>query len=244
MRTSDSSEKKTYLEGIGTVSLRRSSRARMIRLKVDHQKGVVVVLPNHLPEKYAIDFVDRKKNWIKKSLARQSELKKQNTLFTESTEFQTRNHSLILKRHKKATIKTAVSRNEIHIWYPDFAHVEDERIQKAVRRAIEETWRIEAKRYLPYRTQELALKHGFTYNNVRVKKAGTRWGSCSSTNNINLNIQLMRLPDHLIDYVILHELAHTVEKNHQSSFWNLMESILPGAKKYDKALNKYNLNYW
>jgi predicted metal-dependent hydrolase len=237
-------DKKTYLEGIGTICLRRSSRARLIRLKIDHKDGVVVVLPNHIPEKYAIDFVGKKKGWIKKSLARQAELKSRYTIFTENTAFRTRNHILCIQKHNKATVKSAVSRNEIRIWYPDFANVEDDRIQKVIRRAVEETWRIEAKRYLPYRTQELALQHGFNYNHVRVKKASSRWGSCSSSNNINLNIQLMRLPDNLIDYVILHELAHTVQKNHQSSFWNLLEAILPGAKKLDKSLNKYNLNYW
>jgi predicted metal-dependent hydrolase len=216
----------------------------MIRLRVDHKDGIVVVLPSHIPEKYAIDFVGRKKGWIKKSLARQSELKNQHTLFTDDSEFRTRNHSLFVGKHNKATIKTTVTRNEIRVWYPNFASVEDDRIQKAIRRAIEETWRIEAKRYLPYRTQELALKHGLNYNRVRVKKASTRWGSCSSTNNLNFNIQLMRLPDELIDYVILHELVHTIQKNHQSAFWNLLETLLPGAKKLDKSLNKYNLNYW
>lgn len=237
-------DKKTHLEGLGTISLRRSSRARMIRLKVDHKEGIVVVVPTHLPEKFAIDFVARKKGWIKKSLARQAELKRRHTIFTETSEFQTRNHTLCVQKHSKATIKTTVSGKEIRVLYPDFADIKDERVQKAIRRAIEETWRIEAKRYLPYHTQELALQHGFNYNRVQVKKAGTRWGSCSAANNINLNIQLMRLPDPLIDYVILHELVHTVQKNHQSSFWNLLETILPGAKKLDKQLNNYHLNYW
>lgn len=244
MNSTETCDKKTYLEGVGNICLRRSSRARMIRLKVDHKEGIVVILPSHIPEKYAIDFIDKKKRWIKKSLARQLELKNQFTIFTEKTEFRTRTHILSIQKHNNATIKSVVSKNEIRIWYPDFANVEDVRIQKVIRRAIEETWRIEAKRYLPYRTQQIALKHGFNYNHVRVKKASSRWGSCSSSNNINLNIQLMRLPDQLIDYVILHELVHTVQKNHQSAFWNLMEALLPGAKKLDKILNKYNLNYW
>lgn len=244
MKVTDKTDKTRYLEGVGTICLRRSQRARTIRLKVDRKDGIVVVLPNHIPERYAIEFVDRKKNWIKKSLARQAELKNRYTIFTETSTFRTRNHTLCIQQHNKASLKTAVSQNEIRIWYPDFAKIEDQRIQDHIRRAIEETWRIEAKRYLPIRTQELAGKHGFSYNRIRVKKAGTRWGSCSSSNNINLNIQLMRLPDTLIDYIILHELVHTVEKNHQSSFWNLLETILPGAKKMDKSLNKYNLTYW
>jgi predicted metal-dependent hydrolase len=241
---SDATDKKTFLEGVGTICLRRSTRARTIRLKIDHKEGIVVVLPNHIPERYAIDFVGRKKGWIKKSLARQTELKNRSTTFTEKTEFRTRSHILSIQKHDKATIKSSVAGNEIRIWYPNFAIVEDERVQAVIRKAIEETWRIEAKRYLPNRTHELAKKHGLSFNRVRVKKASSRWGSCSSSNNINLNIQLMRLPDQLIDYIILHELVHTVQKNHQATFWNLLETILPGAKKLDKALNNYNLNYW
>lgn len=244
LKITNRTENTRYLEGVGTICLRRSHRARTIRLKVDRKDGIVVIMPDHIPERYAIEFVDRKKNWIKKSLARQAELKNQYTIFDETTTFRTKNRILRIQQHNKATIKTAVSKTEIRVWYPDFGKVEDERIQKQIRRAIEETWRIEAKRFLPLRTQELAQKHSFNYNRVRVKKAGTRWGSCSSSNNINLNIQLMRLPDTLIDYIILHELVHTVEKNHQSGFWNLLETILPGAKKMDKSLNKYNLTYW
>jgi len=244
LKTTNSSDTKTYLEGIGTICLRRSSRTRMIRLKVDHKEGVVVVFPYHIPEKYAIDFAGRKKSWIKKSLQQQAELKNRYTIFREDTEFRTRNHTLTIQKHSRATIKSVVNKHNILIWYPEFAHVEDERIQKVIRRAIEETWRIEAKQYLPIRTKELALKFGFRYNRVFVKKISTRWGSCSSRNNINLNIQLMRLPDKLIDYVILHELVHTDQKHHQAGFWNLLETILPGAKKLDKSLNSYHLKFW
>jgi predicted metal-dependent hydrolase len=54
----------------------------------------------------------------------------------------------------------------------------------------------------------------------------------------------MRLPDVLIDYVILHELNHTIHKHHQKAFWDSLEHILPGARRLDKALNKYHLEYW
>jgi len=72
--------------------------------------------------------------------------------------------------------------------------------------------RKEAKDYLPQRTELLAAAHGFKYSGVTVKNISSRWGSCSSTNHINLNIHLVRLPEHLSDYVILHELTHTVHK--------------------------------
>ncbi len=75
---------------------------------------------------------------------------------------------------------------------------------------------------MPHRVQHLSDLHGFTYGKLSFRNQKTRWGSCSFHNNISLNIQLMRLPLHLIDYVIIHELCHTVHKNHSAKFWQLV----------------------
>jgi predicted metal-dependent hydrolase len=237
-------DKHIHLKGIGEITLRRNHNARYIRLRMDPEVGIILIVPGNLPEQSAINFAYDKSSWIRKSLKRKDNLKRKHTIFVEDTDFKTRFHNLTLMKHAKSTIKSLVSQNRIIVWYPEYAQVEDPRIQIIVRRAIEEAWRIEAKYYLPERTEELARINGFRYNKVTIKKASTRWGSCSSQNNINFNLQLMRLPAHLSDYVILHELVHTVEKNHQVPFWNLLEKILPGAKKIDKELNNYNLKYW
>lgn len=240
----DNFDKKIILEGIGEITVKRSFTAKYIRLKIDSDEGVTLIVPGLIPEKTALNFAYEKTNWIKKSLARKKLLKEQRTLFTENTGFKTRFHSLKIQKHSKSTVKSIVSNSIINIWYPDYAAIEDSRIQTVVRKAVEEAWRIEAKAYLPKRTHELAVKHGFKINKVSVKRASTRWGSCSPENNISLNLQLMRLPGELADYIIMHELVHTVEKNHQNSFWRLLEKILPGAKKLDKQLNGYNLKIW
>ena len=84
-----------------------------------------------------------------------------------------------------------------------------------------------AKSYLPHRTMELAHELGFSYNRVTCRHQKSRWGSCNSLNNISLNIELMRLPPELRDYIIVHELTHTVHKHHQDAFWNHLERVLP-----------------
>lgn len=98
-----------------------------------------------------------------------------------------------------------------------------------------------ARRRLIDRLDFLALKYGFQYNRVFIKNQKTRWGSCSNKNNINLNVNLVRLPDELIDYTILHELVHTRVKNHGHRFWAQMDRLLGDARKLDRALSEYNL---
>lgn len=83
-----------------------------------------------------------------------------------------------------------------------------------------------AVRYLPSRLSYLAGVYGFTYSSLRLKHNRTNWGSCSSKNNINLNISLMTLPSLLRDYVMLHELCHLRHHDHSRAFHLLLEHLL------------------
>lgn len=98
-----------------------------------------------------------------------------------------------------------------------------------------------ARKHLIDRLNFLSQKHGFNYNRVFIKNQKTRWGSCSGKNNINLNIGLVRLPDELIDYTLLHELVHTRIKNHGRRFWDQMDKLLGDAKKLDSMLRDYRV---
>jgi predicted metal-dependent hydrolase len=92
------------------------------------------------------------------------------------------------------------------------------------------------------RLKEMARIHHFNYRKVSIKNQKTKWGSCSSKNSINLNINLVRLPDQLRDYVILHELAHTRIKNHSKEFWEEMDKAVGGgARELARKLKKYRL---
>ncbi len=101
--------------------------------------------------------------------------------------------------------------------------------------------RVKAKRKLSRRLNYLSAKYGFTYNRVFIRNQRTRWGSCSRKDNISLNMKLIRLPDELIDYVILHELVHTRFKNHSKQFWDELDKILVNGKGIDAQLKQYTL---
>ena len=89
-----------------------------------------------------------------------------------------------------------------------------------------EALRRKAKAELPSRLAELAGRYGFVYNRVVIKHNATNWGSCSSKNNINLNLNIVRLPKVLQDYILLHELCHLRHHDHGHAFHLLLEHLL------------------
>jgi predicted metal-dependent hydrolase len=100
---------------------------------------------------------------------------------------------------------------------------------KDVKQASEaelDAWRRQAKKELPGRLAELAQRYGFVYNRVAIKHNATNWGSCSTKGNINLNLNIVRLPKVLQDYILLHELCHLRHHDHGHAFHLLLEHVL------------------
>ena len=99
----------------------------------------------------------------------------------------------------------------------------------------------EAENYLPAKLAQLSAQSGLKYNKVRIKHNVSNWGSCSSKKNINLNLNIMRLPKELQDYVMLHELCHLRHMNHGPEFHALLESLCPGHREKQRRLKEYKL---
>ena len=112
-------------------------------------------------------------------------------------------------------------------------------LQLEKKKKLPEIDRKVARKILCRRIGELAQLYNFVYNRVSIRKQKTRWGSCSSKNNINLNANLLHLPSELMDYVLLHELVHTRVKDHSKDFWNELNTIVPNARQVDRRLKDY-----
>ncbi|MBQ3280325.1 M48 family metallopeptidase [Candidatus Saccharibacteria bacterium] len=97
-----------------------------------------------------------------------------------------------------------------------------------------------AKEYLPYRLEYYAKLYGYKYEKCRLTHANTRWGSCSSNKTISLNIGLMKLPEPLRDYVILHELAHLNHMDHSKAFWEEVGRHDKNYKIHNKKIKLFN----
>ena len=101
--------------------------------------------------------------------------------------------------------------------------------------------RVSAVKILGQRLHMLAEVHGFQYNRLYLRNQKTRWGSCSSKNNISLNICLVRLPQRLMDYIILHELVHTRIKNHGKEFYTELGRLVSDHKRLEAELKTFDV---
>ncbi len=102
--------------------------------------------------------------------------------------------------------------------------------------------RKKAEEYIHERTKYIAYKNGFKFARIKIKDTKTRWGSCSSKGTISLNWRLIMAPVEVIDYVIIHELAHTVEMNHGKKFWEVVGRYFPNWKLCRDWLKKNGHN--
>ena len=221
-----------------------SHSAKRLNITIKPFVGVRVSVPRSVSFKKASALTENRISWIKTHLSKMQKAEGLLTVFHLDTKFQTRSHYLEMKFSDTEALKTLVRDNKIDVSIPHSHNIEDSKVQNAIRQAIELAWRKEAKIHLPGKVKLLAAAHKFEYKNVAIKNSKTRWGSCSFDNNINLSLHLMRLPDHLVDYVILHELVHTRVKNHSKDFWQLLDIVSGDARKLDREVKGYGIKIY
>lgn len=114
--------------------------------------------------------------------------------------------------------------------YPTISSVEVERLRRA------------AREYIPTTLARLAKEHGFSYTTLRISSAHTRWGSCSGKNGISISLFVMLLPEHLREFILLHELCHTRHHNHSAAFHTLLNSLVGGNEHLlNRELRAYHI---
>jgi len=236
-------EKKINIEGI-EITFFASNMSKSIRVSIHPIKGVRVSVPLFASFNSAKNFAISKMNWIKKHISKIEKIKSQVTIFKPGVKFNTKFSTIQFKFSSIEKFQSIQINNIVEILIPDHFDVKDSDTQLIIRKEIEKILRKEAKKHLPNRVDYFAKKHQFNYNKITIKNSKTRWGSCSNTNNINLNLHLMRLSDNLIDYVVLHELVHTKIKNHQKEFWDLLDIVSGDAKGLDKELKKHHIHMY
>ncbi|MDA3910425.1 MAG: SprT family zinc-dependent metalloprotease [Bacteroidales bacterium] len=218
-----------FLDEIGLVKMTKNGRAkRNYNFKIQQDGTVRVSIPPRGSYKEAESLLKSMKDKI---LAAQERLKTQMPArkhFDFDTIVSTRYAKITFHQTDKTNVHYYIDDEGIKLYIPKIIDIKAEETQAMIFRFIEEMIRKEAKLYIPYRVEELAEKHNFSYGNVKITSAKTRWGSCSGKNNLNFSLHLMQLPDELIDYVILHELCHTIHKNHGKAFYEKLNEVCDG----------------
>lgn len=217
---------KQYTNGLGTVRFRISPNATRIAIYLNAKGQISVSIPRSCTFREAEDFLLSKQHDI---MAKRNSISQRAR--NRSIEFPVRTKLYELHLRVGQRFGSSRSDNIVTLEYPSHLDPQSTEVQQYAQITLTELYRSEAKQLLPPRVAELANLHGFTYNRVSIRDTHTRWGSCAANNNISLSLNLMRLPNHLIDYVILHELCHTVVKNHSDDFWRLLNTVSNGKAK-------------
>ncbi len=214
----------------GAITVRRSKLSRQVKLKIDQRGTIVISMPMRAPL------------FLAKSLLSQSRPQLRNHLAQAKTaEAMLLHGDLIGKSHRLILVEGAdfgsrLNGAELHVTLPVGVDPQAAPTQRYIKEAALKALRTQSKAYLTRRLEGLAAQYNFSFANIRFSNAGTRWGSCSTTGTISLNIWLMQLPFELIDYVLIHELCHTRNMNHSPRFWASVEAILPDYKTRRRAL--------
>lgn len=223
--------KQVSIPDIGTVTLYKRRGNRSLRLTIGTGGEVRVSLPYWLPYKAGEQFAVSKMPWIIANRNQAHMALKHGHAIGKA-------HRLYFEPHPAVSkIVTTVAANEVRVRFPATHSASDHAVQQAAQRASIRALRKEAEVLLPQRLKALATQTGLSYSKMSVKHLKSRWGSCNSQQEITLNLFLMQLPWHLIDYVLIHELTHTKVMRHGPPFWTEMERHLPGAKALRKQMS-------
>lgn len=141
-------------------------------------------------------------------------------------------------------VRAEMDESGIICYYQSAEVLADNDIQTWITKTLEAFARKRVKERLIPRLLNMAKERSLNLNNVKVSSAKGRWGSCSSTGNINLSLYLVLLPRHLQDYVLQHELTHLIEMNHSPRFWARLDEVCDGkAKALRKEMRGYNTSF-
>jgi predicted metal-dependent hydrolase len=204
--------------------VRRSDRARRVRVRVDAAQGVEVVLPRRAPEREAAAAVRELRPWIDRriaELARTREL-----VAARGTTVPYLDTTLQLVPEPR---RARVHRRGERLHVPAGDH----------RPALERWFRRQAREEIAPRLDRATALAGTGYTGLTIRGQRTRWASCSATGAMSFNWRLLLAPEAVLDYVVWHEVCHLEVLDHSPRFWALLESRVPDWRAHSRWLRRY-----
>ena len=216
---------------MGLVKIFRRKGLRNIRISIGPDGQIRLSIPWYIPKSAGFKYLRSKKDWIEKHKSQVKTTREDGQpLFTDYI-------LSINSWDKKKTVSELDGKTlKIHL----DSNLKPDKKQQTIDRHINKFLKEQAEEILIPVINELSASTTYKSKNIVVKNLKSRWGSCNHKKVITLNASLLKLPEHLIEYVMVHELVHTRHLNHGKDFWNGVESILPDYKERRKSLKKFN----
>ncbi|TML34256.1 MAG: M48 family metallopeptidase [Actinobacteria bacterium] len=216
--------------------IRRSDRARHVRIEVDRD-GVRVIVPRRMPLREVAPFVAAKRPWIERTLRRHREAAARDP----AVRLVDGGSVPYLGRELELRLRVEPGRVRPHVaMRGDRLHVAVGRPgAAALRDALERWYRRRARIEVAARLDAAAARAGSTYSRLSIRGQRTRWASCSQTGAMSFNWRLLLAPEEILDYVVEHEVAHLEVLGHSRRFWRLVERRCPSYRQHERWLRKH-----
>ena len=203
------------------------SKRKTLSLTINENAELIIRAPKRLSIEKIQDFINEKENWINRK----------KRLIENQIKDVTSNHNKLLYLGNLFPINVEQNASK-ELFFTGEEFIANSIEPDSLSLSIKKWYKNKFKEIALPRVAYFANKHNLMVNQVRIKNQKTMWGSCSSKNNINLNYLLLMAPMGVIDYVIVHELVHTIHRNHSTDFWDSVESIMPEFKEHKRWLKK------
>ncbi len=211
-----------------SYTIRRSIKAKNVRFSVSLHKGLEIVIPMSFPVTDVETLIQQREKWVLKNLQSVEEMRARLTSAQQDSLTKIRYlgkvYRIVVILDNSSPIRVELKENKAFLTLPD-------RNEKLIRQVIEAWYKWAAKSLFEERVNVWADCMQLSYRHIFIKNQKTRWGSCSKQQNLNFNLKVIMAPLDVVDYVVIHELAHLKEMNHSRSFWQLVEEFCPDYKK-------------
>ncbi len=208
-------------------------KLKHIYLSFDNEGNLVIKSPR-VSVKQIEQLLLKKASWINTARTKLQEKKGKALDFSSALElyFMGEAYPLTLTPHSKKRVKLDFDGSTFTLFY----HTYDETLFQT---HIDRFYKNEAEKFIPSHVLHWAEKMSLSPAEIRFRKTKRQWGSCSSKNVLSFNTMMLKLPEDVIQYIIVHELAHIKHKHHQKAFWQLVADYLPQYKMQVKELKNY-----
>ena len=205
-------------------TIRRSDRARRVRVTVDAVDGVEVVLPRRAREREAERAMRELRPWVERRLRALDKARVEAGAPPGHVPYLGEHLRLVPERGRER-----VHRRDHTLLVP----------ARDANAALERWYRRAAKTEIAPRVEQAVAEAGVDYERLRIGGQRTRWGSCSSTGTLSFNWRLLLAPEDVLDYVVWHEVCHLEVPDHSKRFWRLVERHVPGYRGQERWLRRY-----